>query len=222
MRRLTGLLLPLIIIAAGLPAPLLAAQSQTNTFTATADTYVHAGYPTSAFGTQDLLYVVLGTPPNRSRILVNFDLSALAGAQIQSATLRLQMYQSGTTSMPAFLSRISEPWTEAGATWNAQPATTSSLPEAQFTKSTPTLAFDVTPTIVEAAADPSSFYGIELASRETGNAFTFAFSSRERTASPPTLEVTYTPAVDTAGPVVSGTTIENIGLTSAVAVFSTD
>lgn len=215
------LLSPLAVCLALLPAA-AHAQTQTATFTAAADTYVHAGYPAEAFGGQDLLFVVLGTPPNRSRLLVDFDLSSLAGATIESATLRLQMYQSGTASVPAYLSRISDAWTEGGATWDAQPATTSTLPQAQITKSTPTLTFDVTALVAEAAADPSTFHGIALASRETGASFTYAFASRERQAQAPTLEVTYTPAADVIGPLVSGLAVGEIGLTSAVVTLTTD
>ncbi len=214
--------LPLIVLALALLPAGAHAQSQTTTFTATADTYVHAGYPADAFGGQDLLFVVLGTPPNRSRLLVDFDLSSLAGGTIESATLRLQMYQSGTASVPAYLSRIEETWSEAGASWDTRPSTTSTLPQAQITKSTPTLAFDVTALIAEAAAEPSTFHGIALASRETGAAFTYAFASRERQAGAPTLEVTYTPAADVLGPSVSDLTVGEIGLTSAVLTLTTD
>jgi hypothetical protein len=54
------------------------------------------------------------------RPIVNFDVSAVAGVQVDAALLRRQIYVSGGASVNAFVSRCTRPatWTEAGVTWN--------------------------------------------------------------------------------------------------------
>ncbi|MCR4281501.1 MAG: hypothetical protein NUV72_00490, partial [Bauldia sp.] len=69
--------MPIILLAAALPAPARAAQSVTLTLLPVADTYVNAASPSGNFGTSDNIYLLLGTPPSRSRLLLRYDLSQI-------------------------------------------------------------------------------------------------------------------------------------------------
>ena len=90
---------------------------------ADADTYVKFDRPTSNTGTLDFLLIDAGSG-SRWRPLVRFPLPAQpAACTVTAATLRLYATASDTgRTLEAF--QVAESWTETGATWDNQPATT--------------------------------------------------------------------------------------------------
>ncbi len=223
MPRYTRLLLPLAAAIAGLlPVAAHASAATTVLLQPVADTYVNAGYPAENYGTADNLYLLLGTPPTRSRLLFGFNLSSIpTGSHIESATLTpiLRTTASGTT-ITLFVSLASSAWDETAVTWDTQPTTTSTLPDITVSRLVPQ-ELPVT-ALVQAMVDaPGTYSGIEIASRETGNAFTWGYGARE-SSQPALLSVSYVPLVDTLPPTVSARAVENIGLTSADAVLTTN
>lgn len=224
MRRLSSLLLPLAALAAGLvPLTTQAAQSATVNFLPVADTYVHAGFPTENYGTGDTLFLSLGTPPNRSRILLRFNLATIpAGSQIQSADLSLYARSfSGASTIPLFASLAAGAWEETTVTWDTKPAPTSTLPDVPASRDFLTHTLPVTSLVQKAVDAPSAYSGFDVASRETGTSFTWGYGSRE-SAQPALLAVTYVPPTDTVAPAIVERRIENVGLTSADVVVTSD
>jgi hypothetical protein len=65
---------------------------------------------------------VWGVPDQRNRALIHFDLSSIpSGATIDSTTLRLFLYENiGGTDKTQNIHRVTESWTENGATWNSK------------------------------------------------------------------------------------------------------
>lgn len=97
----------------------------TQSVTADADTYVKFDRPDSNTGTLNFVLIDAGGG-SRWRPLVKFPLPAQpAGCTVTSATLRLYATASDAgQTLEAF--QVAESWTETGATWNNQPATTGS------------------------------------------------------------------------------------------------
>ena len=89
-----------------------------------ADSDVDQGSPTSNFGTSSDLYVRSKASGNR-RAFVKFDLSSCGApttAVVTAATLSVYMTSAPSTSRTYDVRRVSATWTEAGITWNNQPA----------------------------------------------------------------------------------------------------
>lgn len=223
MRTLLRFVLPVIVLAAALPAPVMAAQSVTVTLLPIADTYVNAASPTGNFGTNENIYLLLGTPPTRSRMLLRYDLSQIpAGSVVSDAKLSLflRSTSSGTT-LPLFVAGTTSAWEETAVTWDTQPTVDTALPEILVTRNDFTHVLGITSLLQTMVNAPATSTGIRIATRETGTAFTWGYGARE-SAQPSELVVTFVPPVDTTGPVITDRHIENINLTSADAVFTTD
>jgi hypothetical protein len=96
------------------------------TLTATADTTVYQGNPTTPYGSDVSIAVTSGAGGN-ARALVRFTLPGLGtGCTITAATLRLYV-TSGQTGRTIDVYRIdpaSPAWTEGGTTWNTAPGVT--------------------------------------------------------------------------------------------------
>lgn len=223
MRRLLGFALPLVLLAAALPAPVAAAQSVTLTLQPVADTYVNAGNPNGNFGTADNLYLLLGSPPTRSRLLIRFDLSGIpVGSVVSDADVRIHLRNaSGGSTQPLYVSGTTSAWEETAATWNTRPSSTSTLPQILVLRDNLAQAFDVTPLLQAMVDAPATYTGFDIGGKETGAAYTWGYGSRE-SSQPAELTVTFTPPVDTTGPLVSDRRIEHVNLTSAELAFTTD
>lgn len=230
MRTLLRFVLPVILLAVALPAPTRAAQSVTLTLLPIADTYVNAGTSTGNFGTQDSIFLVLGTPPSRSRLLLKYDLSQIpAGSVISDAdlSLHLRTRSGAATTLPLYVSGTTSAWEETAVTWDTLPTVGTTLPETLVTHTELTQVLGVTALLQEMVNAPSSSAGsatstgFMIKTRETGSAFTWGYGARE-SAQPTELVVTFVPPVDTTGPVLADQRIENVNLTSADAVFTTD
>lgn len=87
------------------------------------DSWVDEGDPTKNNGADAILKVTSKSPANDTRALIRFALPALApGCTVAGATLELH----NATAVPGRTIealRVAAPWTEAGVSWNDQPAT---------------------------------------------------------------------------------------------------
>ena len=98
--------------------------TETVTLTATADSYVTSGTPTTNFGTS----TVLGVDNSPVEVAyLKFDLSAYAGRTVQGATLQLRSAGSGSTGTQNVKLVADDSWTEAGITYSNRPALGTSL-----------------------------------------------------------------------------------------------
>jgi hyaluronate lyase len=103
----------------------------TCTLSASADSYVDKLLAISNFGTSSTINV----SPNSvttERAFVSFDLGGCSPAMpsdalIQSASLKLTVATQTTATRTVQLRTASELWTEAGLTWNSQPAVSSTV-----------------------------------------------------------------------------------------------
>ena len=169
--------------AATFPASCSSPGSQT--VTATADTSVSENRSTTNYGADSDL-TVRGGGGDHLRAFVRFALPSLpAGCSVTDATLRLRTItlSSGETYEAT---RVAAAWTEAGLTWDTQPATTGT------TTTTTTAAGWVTWTVTAQVADmyAGSNHGLRIkdAAEGTGSTNTNRYSSREGS-NPPELDV---------------------------------
>jgi hypothetical protein len=102
---------------------LIAPESQPTTLGVTADTYLRAGNPNQNQGSAMVLRV---RPDGDNRSLLRFDQAALAAAvgsgTVTAARLELTIVENfdnwGPSGRPVDLHRLTQAWTELGATWN--------------------------------------------------------------------------------------------------------
>ena len=107
-------------------AILSSAAERTIVLTATDDTRLEQKAPTSNYGSSTTLYVTSNacTSPEAcgkwAEPLIQFDLSALAGARVTAARLRVYVTVMTTPAarFDVFRIRSGRPWTQATATWN--------------------------------------------------------------------------------------------------------
>jgi large repetitive protein len=96
----------------------------TVTASANIDSWLDQASPTNNFGSDTILKVKRETGSKAMRALVRFNLPSVpAGCTVTAATLRLWAASAATGQTLQAL-RNSATWTEAGVTWNNQPATT--------------------------------------------------------------------------------------------------
>jgi hypothetical protein len=94
------------------------------TVTASADSYVDQASPTSAAGGTSTFLVVTPQAGAARRILVRFPMPTIPnGCTVTTATLQIfaETQVAGRT-LGAYRADPAAPWTEAGLTWNNQPA----------------------------------------------------------------------------------------------------
>lgn len=114
------------------------------TVTASADSWLDQGGPTSNFGSDSVLKVNSKGPSNNMRAMVQFNLPSLpSGCSVTSATLRLYNKSpvSGRT-LSAYANAAA--WTQNGVTWNNQPATSGSASTAATPAAAGWMQWDVT------------------------------------------------------------------------------
>ncbi|WP_235830874.1 CBM96 family carbohydrate-binding protein [Arthrobacter cheniae] len=148
--------------------------SQTVNISATADSYVSGGVPTTNFGTSAMLGV--DNSPVEVAYL-KFDLSAYAGRTLESATLQLRSAGSGSTGSQNVKLVAVDTWTETGITFNNRPALGTSIgtfgPTA--TNTTYNVPLAVSGLVGEPGGqlslglDSSSSDGLDLNSKEAGS-----------------------------------------------------
>ncbi len=154
------------------------AQTNTLTFTPTADAYVIQSYPSTNFGTATNLRVD-SSPITRS--YVRFVVGGLNGAPIQSAKIRLFANSSNTTGY-SVKSLSDNTWTETAITYNNAPVSGSLLGTSPAIVSGKWVEVDVSSYVkVEGT------YDLVL---DTTNSTNTSFGSRESAANAPQLVVT--------------------------------
>ncbi|MGH2462975.1 MAG: DNRLRE domain-containing protein [Candidatus Limnocylindria bacterium] len=173
----------------------------TCTLTAVADSSVDQLLATTNFGTSGVLNV---SPSAASveRVFVRFDLTACspampADALVQSAQLRLTTASPVLATVTIEMRSVSASWTEAGVTWNTQPAVAGSV-----TSSAGVTLGQAAGTVISwtATSDVQSFvtgattnFGFRLSDSAEGavGGVILSFSSREAASGQPQLVVTY-------------------------------
>jgi acid phosphatase type 7 len=166
--------------------------SQTLTLTPLQDSYIDSNHAATNYGsTGSLIVYTSGT--KRSRALVRFDLSTLAGKTIDSATLKLYVTAGSNNVVP---NRITASWNETQVTWNRRTSTVNwtkaggdyNSAGAGVNTVSGWTSWDLT-TDVRAFVSGTTFYGWIMTSNGAGNP-SVTFSSREGS-NPPQLIVTY-------------------------------
>ncbi|MBT8340019.1 MAG: bifunctional metallophosphatase/5'-nucleotidase [Desulfatitalea sp.] len=154
------------------------------TLTSTADAQVVEGYPTKNYGASTYMHVQsAGDGYQDERAWVKFDLSGRIpiGVTITSAKLRLHCWKAQNGNMDASVHGASATWTEAGITWNTQPAfgiaeDTVTLTNGQTGR---WYEWDVTTYVtVAAAGDEVVSLVVKPVVEDSGTRLTYAFDSK--------------------------------------------
>jgi hypothetical protein len=149
--------------------------SQTVTLTATADTYVSSGAPTTNFGAS----AMLGSDNSPVEVAYfKFDLTELAGKTLESATLQLRSAGSGSTGTQNVKLIADDSWTETGITYNARPTLGSGIGTLGPTTTNTNYSIALTASAMASelgqqlslGVDANSSDGLDLNSRETAYA----------------------------------------------------
>jgi len=139
---------------------------------------------------------------NVNRALIHFDLSQIpAGAVITSAKLNLHatgpignaVGHTGNANS-SVLQRVTETWTENGATWNNQPATTSSNQVVLPASTSPTqdyLGIDVKQLVSDMLNYGNNGFLLKLVSQTSPNALLFCSFDYQDASKRPSLDVQY-------------------------------
>lgn len=120
-RRWLAIALATLLLGGGAAVLAPSANAGTQTFTASADTYVQADRPTENFGTSTR-WSVEGRPNIWRHGLVRFNAAIPTGEKVTSAKVRA--YSEGGVSAGECVDiyQTTGGWTEAGVTWNNAPA----------------------------------------------------------------------------------------------------
>jgi hypothetical protein len=165
-------------------------QFSSETVTASADSWLDQGGPTSNFGADSVLKVNSKGPSNNMRAMVQFNLPSLpSGCSVTGATLRLYNKSpvSGRT-LGAYANAAA--WTQNGVTWANQPATTGSASTATTPGAAGWMQWDVT-TQVQGMYSGSN-HGFKVRDQtENGAGFEQQFESLESGGNLPELVVTF-------------------------------
>ncbi len=160
----------------------------------TDDAYVWEFYPDNNYGNEDSIYA--GYYNGCINALLEFDLSSYAGATINSANLRLYVYDS-VGAFPTdqiMITRNDADWDEGSATWNNKPGF------AEFTNITAPGTYDwwetdVTNWVQDIIDGTDPNYGFQILKDDAGANATFTMRSKEYSSNHPELVLDYTPSV---------------------------
>ncbi|MDQ0757526.1 DNRLRE domain-containing protein [Streptomyces canus] len=193
----------------------------TSTLAVTTDTWVqNPDYPDSQISSQELKSGTYDSGTDTARSYLKFDVSKFAGKDITSATMSLYNYYSATCSTSGAATqarRITSTWSSSSITWGAQPSTTTTGMATNtghwgYSSSCPAAwsNWDLQ-SIVQAWADGSTNYGLQLRSADESDSTTWRrFRSANYTTSgyAPKLVVNYNsyPATPTS-PAVSPSSV---------------
>jgi len=167
------------------------------------DAYVDQASATTNFGSATSLIVdgktpaLTGPSAKLKRTFVAFGLSSIpSGSIINSAKLQLFMYDDPSLSLPLEVHRITGSWTEAGITWNTQPANTTLATTVNLTGTTDNifLSFDVTADVQAFVDGTATNNGWRIADKNEGDSGggdrLAKFCSKEATTSDPDADCT--------------------------------
>lgn len=164
--------------------------TSTQTVTAGRDTYVDQSTSTSTGGTGTTMIVNSKSNKNE-RVLVGFTLpSKPTGCSVTSATLKLTATASDSgRTLQAFQISPAATWTETGATWANQPATTGTA--ATTTSGTGLRQWTVTSQVLAMYGSSNPNNGFLVRDQTEDANATQTFSSREASANKPQLTITF-------------------------------
>ncbi|MER5754040.1 DNRLRE domain-containing protein [Streptomyces sp. NPDC002088] len=188
----------------------------TTTLAVTTDTWVqNPDYPDSQISSEELKSGTYDGGTDTARSYLKFDVSKFAGKHITAATMSLYNYYSATCSTSGAATqarRITSTWSSSSITWGAQPSTTTT----GLANNTGHWGYDSScganwsnwnlQTIVQAWADGSTNYGLQIRSADETDSTTWRrFRSANYTTSgyAPKLVVTYNSYATTASATVS-------------------
>lgn len=175
----------------------------TATLTANADAWVDQNDPSENGGSDTELKVrstTSGSPDRNHRAFVQFSLASIpSGATIQSASLRLYLFDAPGASRTYEAHRVTASWTEATITWSNQPGVTATASDsiATGTSDNVTLSWNVATDVQAFVSGSQTNSGWRLKDQtESGSSDREGdFRSKEHGTSSqrPQLVVTYTP-----------------------------
>jgi len=146
--------------------------TQPTTLNPVADTYVDSSYPATNYGRTSPLKVALA--PSSRISYFRFDLLALTGKTVSSATLRVYVYN-GATGAVNVKSVSDTSWTEDGVTYGNKPSLGSVIGGVSNPVGGSWITVDVTAQVkaklgqlISFAIDTSNVQGLLLDSREVG------------------------------------------------------
>ncbi|MEV8547637.1 DNRLRE domain-containing protein [Streptomyces sp. NPDC051572] len=176
----------------------------TSTLAVTTDTWVQTpDYTDSQVSSQELKSGTYDSGSDIARAYLKFDVSKFAGTDITSATMKLYNYYSSTCSTSGAATqarRITSSWSSSSVTWSSQPSTTTTGVATNtghwgYSSSCPAAwSHWNLQSIVQAWADGSTNYGLQLRSADESDSTTWRrFRSANYTTSgyAPMLVVTY-------------------------------
>jgi hypothetical protein len=194
MRRSAAIML-VVVAFAGLVLSAQRAYGDSSTITVAEDTYVSQGNPSATHGGSS--YLATNAAPGERRVYVKFTVGGIpTGATGVTATLRLW---GQTASSSVFtVRRVPSTWTEAGLTWNNQPALGTTVTTRTGVASGQYNTFNVTSYI--------SGNGTYAMAVTTSTTTQIKFTSKESTANhPPQLLVSWTPTATTTSTTTTST-----------------
>jgi glucose/arabinose dehydrogenase len=161
--------------------------------TPTADNHTTSGQPTKNYGASPALYVNSTNPIDQA--FLKWDLSALAGKVVTSASLRIrtvaEQWAGSTTTQNVRLVQDSS-WGEKTMTYNTRPTMTTQLGSISATQPNTSYQITLAPSVVETKVGGLFSIGLE----SVGASDNLYFSSRDSTVNRPELIIDYTtPAV---------------------------
>ncbi|MGW1365073.1 DNRLRE domain-containing protein [Streptomyces chartreusis] len=187
----------------------------TSTLAVTTDTWVQTpDYPDSQVSSEELKSGTYDNGGDKARSYMKFDVSPFLGKHITDTNLALYSFYSSSCSPGAGtqVKRITSNWSSTSVTWGAQPSTTSTgaviNTEAWGWNSSCPASWsnwDID-TIVQAWADGSANYGLQLASANESDSLTWRrYRSANYTTSgyAPKLTVTYNSYATTSSAAIS-------------------
>jgi hypothetical protein len=168
-----------------------AANCAAATTTAAADSWVGQNEPAVAHGTDATLRVRSKANGN-ARTLVRFSLPAIpSGCQVTGAQVRLSA-STAAAGRTLQLTPLAAPFTEAGVTWNNQPAVTGT--SASAASRTGWVEWNATDQVKAMYAGTNHGFRVRDAAEGAGTAAEQRFTSRENTTTRPELIVTFSPS----------------------------
>lgn len=171
------------------------ATADTATLYPTDDAVVVEGYPATNYGNDAYLTVGYSSIFVWANTLIKFDLSSYSGATVNSAYIRLYVYDS-VGSFPTVIIRIARnnaDWVEGSVTWNNKPVIGESTP-ITAPSTYDWWVIDVTGWIqdIVSGADPN--YGFQIYKNSSALPGTFTMHSKEYSSNHPELVLDYTPS----------------------------
>lgn len=156
------------------------------------DSHIRAGGPTENRGTYSQL-TVNWLPNQANRGIVEFNLSTISGATINSAYIEL--YNRANSPNDYFgIYRVTASWAEMSVTWSNQPAHYATAYAQLNVPSTGSFKFDVKTLVQEWASGTYNNYGFKLIKRTESGTYPYFCSSDHGTSTwRPKITVDYTP-----------------------------